>query len=263
MGVGAIIQLIETLRGENGCPWDRKQTPKTIYVYLVEEIYELIEAIDSKDRDSICEELGDVLFQVLFLISLYQDMGCFDFDNVVDLIVNKMKHRHPHVFGEDQVSSAEEVRERWHQIKMKEKRRHAPIDSILASVPTKLPALMRAYRISERAAKVGFDWHDIFGVLEKVEEELAELKALLQVRGPAANDNELLASELGDVMFTLVNVARFANVHPETALREATGKFEKRFKYMEKLLSTSGKDMESMTQGELDELWEEAKGRVG
>lgn len=259
MGVGAIIQLIETLRGENGCPWDRKQTPQTLYIYLVEEIYELIEAIDSGDRATICEELGDVLFQILFLISLYQDTGQFDFDTVVDLIVKKMRRRHPHVFGEDQVGSAEAVRERWHKIKMKEKRYLANAHSVLESVPIKLPALMRAYRISERAAKTGFDWHDIFGVVQKVEEELAELKVSLRVQDPTPKDNEQLASELGDVMFTLVNVARFANIHPETALRDATLKFEKRFKYMEKMLATSRKDMESMTQRQLDELWEEAK----
>ncbi len=263
MGVAAIIQLIETLRGENGCPWDKKQTPKTLYIYLVEEVYELIDAIDSGDRDSICEELGDVLFQILFLVSLYQDMGYFEIDTVVDRIVKKMRHRHPHVFGEDQVGSAEAVRARWHRLKMQEKDRAADVDSVLESVPVKLPALMRAYRISERAAKTGFDWQDIFGVLEKVEEELAELKASLQVQAATPKGKDLLASELGDVMFTLVNVARFANVHPETALRDATLKFEKRFKYMEKLLATNRKNMESMTPRQLDELWEKAKRDVG
>lgn len=263
MAVGSIIRLIETLRGKNGCPWDRKQTPKSLYIYLVEEIYELIEAIDSNNQESVCEELGDVLFQILFLISIYQDMGHFDFDSVVDLIVKKMKNRHPHVFGEEQINSAEAVREQWHKIKMKEKRRPSNADSVLESVPFKLPALMRAYRISERAAKTGFDWHDIFGVLEKVEEELAELKAVLKAQAPMSKNKDLLASELGDVLFSLVNVARFANVHPETALRDSTIKFEKRFKYMEKLLTNNRKDMKSMTQGQLDELWEEAKERVG
>lgn len=263
MGVTAIIELIETLRGENGCPWDRKQTPESLYIYLVEEIYELIAAIDSKDPGSICEELGDVLFQVLFLASLYQDMGYFDLDRVVDLIVRKMRHRHPHVFGDSQVNDAEAVRDQWHKIKMKEKRRHAAADSVLESIPEKLPALMRAYRISERAAKMGFDWSDIFGVLEKVEEELAELKALLNKKDSKVQAQDLLTAELGDVLFALVNVARFAHVHPETALRDAAGKFEKRFKYMEKVLSDSRSDMASMTQDQLDDLWEQAKDKVG
>jgi MazG family protein len=264
MGVAAIIELIETLRGENGCPWDRKQTPESLYIYLVEEIYELIAAIDAKDQGGICEELGDVLFQLLFLVNLYQDMGHFDFDRVVDVIVKKMTHRHPHVFGNSQVNDAEAVRDQWHKIKMKEKRRHPAADvSVLESVPGKLPALMRAYRISERAAKMGFDWSDIFAVLEKVEEELAELKALLNISDPTVNAQDLLTSELGDVLFALVNVARFAHVHPETALREATGKFEKRFRYMEKVLSDSRGDMASMTQDQLDDLWQQAKDKVG
>lgn len=262
MGIEAIIELIEALRGENGCPWDRKQTPRTLSIYLVEEIYELIDAIDSEDHDSVCEELGDVLFQLLFIINLFQDMGHFDLESVVDLIVKKMKHRHPHVFGKDRVNSADVVRKRWHKIKLEEKR-HTAVDSALESVPSKLPALMRAYRISERAAKTGFDWHDIFGVLEKVEEELIELKMLLKKPDSTSKDKDLLASEIGDVLFTLVNVARFANIHPETALRDSTNKFEKRFKYMEKLVSNSRKDMESMAQGQLDDLWEEAKKKVG
>jgi len=262
MGIEAITELIDALRGENGCPWDRKQTPQTISVYLVEEIYELIDAIDSGEHDSVCEELGDVLFQILFLISLFRDMGHFDFKNVVDLIVEKMKRRHPHVYGKDKVDSAEAVQERWHKIKIKEKQ-HIPTDSVLESVPSNLPALMRAYRISERAAKTGFDWHDIFGVLEKVEEELNELKTVLKAQDPTSKDKELLALEFGDILFSLVNVARFANIHPETALRGSTVKFEKRFKYMEKLVSNNGKDMESIPQHKLDDLWEEAKEKVG
>ena len=262
MGIEAIIELIEALRGENGCPWDRKQTPQTISVYLVEEVYELLEAIESGDHDSICEELGDVLFHIIFLISLFRDTGRFDFESVVDLNVEKMTRRHPHVFGNDRVGSADEVRERWHRIKMKEKN-HMATDSVLESVPSKLPALMRAYRISERAAKTGFDWQDIFGVLKKVEEELTELKTALKTKDQTSNDTDILALEFGDILFTLVNVARFANIHPETALKRSIDKFEKRFKYMEKLISNNRKNIESTSQEKLDVLWEETKKKIG
>ncbi|UCD33492.1 MAG: nucleoside triphosphate pyrophosphohydrolase, partial [Desulfobacterales bacterium] len=178
MGIEAITELIDALRGKNGCPWDRKQTPQTISVYLVEEIYELIDAIESEEHERVCEELGDVLFQLLFLINLFRDMGHFGLERVIDLIVEKMKRRHPHVFGKDEVNSAEIVQQQWHKIKIKEKQ-HLPVESVLESVPSNLPALMRAYRVSERAAKTGFDWNDVSGVLEKVEEELNELKAAL------------------------------------------------------------------------------------
>ncbi|UCD90062.1 MAG: nucleoside triphosphate pyrophosphohydrolase [Desulfobacterales bacterium] len=262
MGIEAITELIDALRGKNGCPWDRKQTPQTISVYLVEEIYELIDAIESEEHERVCEELGDVLFQLLFLINLFRDMGHFGLERVIDLIVEKMKRRHPHVFGKDEVNSAEIVQQQWHKIKIKEKQ-HLPVESVLESVPSNLPALMRAYRVSERAAKTGFDWNDVSGVLEKVEEELNELKAALNAHDPTPNDKALLALEFGDILFSLVNVARFVNIHPETALRGSTVKFEKRFKYLEKLVSNSGKDIESIPQHKLDDLWEEAKEKIG
>ena len=168
-GINSIIDLIETLRGEKGCPWDRKQTPGTIAVYLVEEVYELVDAIESGDHNGVCEELGDVLFHILFLTGLFREMGCFDIKDVVDLNVEKMTRRHPHVFGNERFVSVEEVKAHWHKIKMKEKNL-AKKASILDSVPIGLPALMRAYRVSERAARTGFDWIDISGVMEKVEE---------------------------------------------------------------------------------------------
>ena len=262
MGIESIIELIDALRGKDGCPWDKKQTPQTISVYLVEEVYELVDAIESGDHNSVCEELGDVLFHILFLVSLFRDMKRFDFESVVDLNVKKMTRRHPHVFGKDRVGSADEVRERWHKIKMKEKN-NMTIDSVLESVPSKLPALMRAYRISERAAKTGFDWNDIFGVLKKVEEELTELKTVLKKEDRTSNDADILALEFGDILFTLVNVARFANIHPEIALKRSINKFEKRFKYMENRISNNGKNIESTSQEEMDVLWEEAKNKIG
>ncbi len=261
MEISSIIELIEILRGENGCPWDRKQTPKTIAVYLIEEVYELVDAIESGDPDGVCEELGDVLFHILFLAGLFREMGHFNIKDVVDLNVEKMTRRHPHVFGNESVDTVEDVGTRWHQIKLEEKSL-AKKASILDSVPAGLPALMRAYRISERAAKTGFDWNDISGVMQKVEEEWSELKAVLKRESRAPKDQDLLALEFGDVLFTLVNVARFAHIHPETALRNSTKKFENRFAYMEKLITESQRIIESVSQGEMDELWEEAKANL-
>ncbi len=262
MGVDAIIGLIETLRGGNGCPWDRKQTPRTIVAYLLEEVYELIDAVESGNHADVCEELGDVLFHILFLVSLYREMGRFDIQDVSDINLEKMTRRHPHVFGDDRVDNADEVRERWQKIKMKEKAL-VPGGSILDSVPSNLPALMRAYRISDRAGKTGFDWDDISGVMQKVEEEWAELKTALSRQDGTPEHQNHLALEFGDVLFTLVNVARFANIHPEFALRDSTKKFENRFKYMERLIEKSRKDIGSVSPEKMDALWEAAKAKIG
>jgi len=258
MEIEAIIDLIETLRGKNGCPWDKKQTPQTILAYLLEETYELMDAVESGDPMEVCGELGDVLFHIFFLVSLFREMGHFDIKDVVNLNVKKMIHRHPHVFGDKNVDSADEVRKQWYKIKMEEKDLSSET-SILDSIPSNLPALMRAYRISERAARTGFDWEDISGVMEKVEEEWSELKTVLKKQKQSPGNNARLALEFGDVLFTLVNVARFANIHPETALRDSTNKFERRFKYMEKRISNGPKDIRSISQEEKDVLWEQAK----
>jgi MazG family protein len=185
-------------------------------------------------------------------------MGHFDIKDVVDLNIKKMIHRHPHVFGNDNVDSADDVRKRWYKIKMEEKNLSTET-SILDSIPSNLPALMRAYRISDRAARTGFDWEDISGVMKKVEEEWAELTTALKKQKQSPEDRTRVALEFGDVLFTLVNVARFANIHPETALRDSTKKFERRFRYMEKRISNGLKDMQSVSQEEKDVLWEQAK----
>jgi tetrapyrrole methylase family protein / MazG family protein len=261
MDMKAIIDLIETLRGENGCPWDKKQTPQTILAYLLEETYELMDAVESGNPEEVCGELGDVLFHIFFLISLFQEMGHFDIKDVVDLNIKKMIHRHPHVFGNDNVDSADEVRKRWYKIKMEEKNLSTET-SILDSIPSNLPALMRAYRISDRAARTGFDWEDISGVMKKVEEEWSELTTALRKQKQSPEDRTRVALEFGDVLFTLVNVARFANIHPETALRDSTKKFERRFRYMEKRISNGQKDIQSVSQEEKDFLWEQAKDSI-
>jgi len=247
-----LIRLIETLRGENGCPWDKEQTPETLAVYLVEEVYELLDAIESGNPQQVCEELGDVLFQIFFMAELYNKMKHFDIYDTARTNTEKMIRRHPHVFGNVETGNTDEIRKRWHEIKMREKNK-TTATSVLDSVPAKLPALMRAYRISERAAATGFDWDNISSVMEKVEEELSEFESAF------LNKKDEVSMEFGDILFTLVNVARFARIHPETSLTSAIKKFEKRFRYMEKELSEKQKKIESLTPDEVKLLWEEAK----
>jgi len=250
-----LIELVETLRGENGCPWDKKQSPKTMAIYLLEEVYELVDAIESGNPDDICEELGDVLFHIFFVAKLFEEMGHFNAGDVARLITEKMIRRHPHVFGSENAENAGDVRKRWHTIKMNEKS-HLNNGSVLDSIPGGLPALMRAYRISERAARTGFDWDNIEGVLHKVEEEWSEFQCALNEKNKVD-----ISVEFGDILFTLVNVARFAAIHPETALKDSIKKFETRFRQMEKNLAESGRNIDSVSRNELDALWEEVKRR--
>ncbi len=248
-----LFRLIDTLRGEEGCPWDRKQTPRSMSSYLIEEVYELVEAISSGSADDVCEELGDVLFHIFFIACMFKERGDFDIQNVADKIVQKMVRRHPHVFGDKTADTVEEIKERWQRIKQAEKKSH-PDASLLASVPSGLPALMRAYRISSRAAGAGFDWDNVAGVMKKVEEEWAEFNTAVE-----KGDQEEQSMEFGDILFTLVNVARFNGFHPETALSDSVKKFEDRFRHMEKQLSARGKKLEKVSRGELEQLWDEAK----
>lgn len=253
-----IIDLIETLRSENGCPWDRKQTPLSMVRYLVEETFELMDAIQSDRVEDICEELGDVLFLVLFIAVQFQSSGLFDIKTLTQRNLEKMTRRHPHVFGEETAHTPEQVRDRWRAIKRQEKS-HQQDHAILGTVPKNLPALMRAYRISERAAHSGFDWDDIKGVMIKAQEEWEELKQELKKDSEDAGNREALELEIGDVLFTLVNVARFAGVHPETALASATRKFETRFNTMEKLAKERQTLFEKLSYHDKHRLWDEVK----
>jgi tetrapyrrole methylase family protein/MazG family protein len=255
----SLMILVRTLRGKNGCPWDKKQTPDSISVYLIEEMYELVDAIVQKDDEHICEELGDVLFHILFIAAIFEEHKKFDLEHVLENITEKMLRRHPHVFGNARVKNAEDVKKQWQQIKLTEKN-DSSHTSVLDSVPKNLPALMRAYRISERAAQTGFDWDDIKGVIAKVEEEWNEFKDEVNAAGVEKNENHLKKSlEFGDVLFTLVNVARFAGIHPEIALDESVNKFEKRFKFMETSIARDKKFINSVSRSEMDRLWEMAK----
>lgn len=264
--IQALDKIIETLRGENGCPWDKKQTPESICVYLLEEAHELLDAIQSKSPGDICEELGDVLFQVLFIARFFEEKDLFSIETAARQSAEKMIRRHPHVFGEITLTEAEEVRQQWHDIKKQEKNGREAESSILDAVPRSLPALLRAYRVSERAARTGFDWDDITGVMEKAEEEWGEFKAEVGNSGADAaadgpRDREKIAMEFGDVLFTLVNVARFARIHPETALIQATLKFEERFRHLERTAAESGRDIDAVPRDEKERLWNEAKER--
>ncbi len=256
--LAAMVRMVNTLRGENGCPWDRKQTTQSLSVYLIEEVFELVEAIASGNRQAICEEFGDVLFQIVFLADLLREEGKFDLGEIVDLNTAKMVRRHPHVFGEATVADSAEVRQQWRRIKQEEAH-PTPRASLLDGVPSGLPALMRAYRVAERAAGSGFDWEDLDGVMHKVEEEWQEFKSAVGRGHAPAETREAVAMEFGDLLFTLVNVARFARIHPETALTSATEKFSRRFRQMEGQLKASRRSLDSVSRAELEHLWQQAK----
>lgn len=254
-----LFELVSRLRGENGCPWDREQTPESIHPYLIEEAYELREAIESQDPTAICEELGDVLFHVFFLARVFEESNAFTMKDVLRGITEKMIRRHPHVFASATVSNADEVRSQWRRIKAEEgKQEDTGTDaSLLDRVPRDLPVLMRAYRLGQEAAKVGFDWPDCSGVVAKVKEELGELEAVL-TPGPDGHEVEVM-EEFGDLIFSMVNLARLIKVHPETALWRATAKFVDRFQFVEERLRKAGRSPAAASLAEMDEIWEESK----
>jgi tetrapyrrole methylase family protein/MazG family protein len=222
-GFDGLIALVETLRGDHGCPWDREQTPEQIKTYLLEEAYEVLDALESGDSGDLCAELGDLLFHIVFLARIFEEAEEFNIRDVVQTISEKMIRRHPHVFGQTQVSGSDEVRQIWHEIKIAEaKDKNTDLNSFFDSVPQQLPALMRAYRISERAAKLGLDRQDVDSIFENLDEELAELKIALKMA-----NSEKLAEKLGDFLFTIVNLSRFMGVHPEAALTRTISKFIK------------------------------------
>lgn len=248
-----LIRIIERLRGPDGCPWDREQSARSMVRFLIEEAYELADAVASDHAGHIREELGDVLFHVLFIAQLHSEKRQFGLEEVCREISAKMKRRHPHVFGTVRVADSAEVVRNWQEIKRGEKDA-ARRSSALDAVPAGLPGLMRAYAVSERAARVRFDWPDLAGVLAKLQEELREFSDAM-----GRNDSAQAASELGDILFTIVNVARFGGVHPEAALTAAVQKFERRFRRMEAVVADSGRDLESMPQVEKDRIWEAVK----
>jgi tetrapyrrole methylase family protein/MazG family protein len=248
-------RVIATLRGPNGCPWDRKQTHASLKRYLLEETYELFEAIDDRDDDHMIEELGDVLLQVMLHAQIGEDEGMFSIDDVIRGITEKMIRRHPHVFGDVTVENAEQVVENWQRIKEKEKETKEEPVSLLADVPKSLPSTLKAYELQKKAAKVGFDWDDVEPMWEKVAEEIAEF----QQEAAKLHDRSQLISEFGDILFALINVARYYDINPEEALQMVNQKFQRRFAYIEEQARKSGRAIASFSLAELDRFWEEAK----
>ena len=233
-----LFRLVATLRGKDGCPWDKKQTPRSVSVCLIEEVFELTDAIEKGDTGEICEELGDVLFHIVFIARMFQETGEFDLQDVARGITNKMIRRHPHVFGNQTVTGSEEVIQNWHKIKLNEKK-SSPKTSVLDSVPAHLPSLMRAYRISDRAAKSGLEYTEVAGGIQNPEEFRVGLEGALKQQ-----DKELQSQEFGELLFTLVNLCRLAKIHPETALAGTVKKFELQVKKLEKLISGNNPELD-------------------
>ncbi len=251
--VNDLVEIMRILRAPGGCPWDAEQTHESIKKNLIEETYEVIEAINKNDKELLCEELGDTLMQVVFHAQMEKEAGAFDFDDVSDGVCKKLIERHPHVFGEVAISGVDDVLTNWDAIKRKTKGQKSTTES-MQSVPRELPALMRATKLQKKAADVGFDWNDVSGALDKLEEEIAELRAAI-----SNEDKENMTEELGDVLFSAVNVSRFIKTDAEEALTAASDKFLSRFTTVESLAKEREIDMKSAGIAELDKLWDEAK----
>jgi len=246
--------IVRALRGPEGCPWDREQTPETFKSYFIEEAYELLEAISDGEPGQVGEELGDLFFQVVFIGQMYEDAGHFTLAGSIDKIIDKMIRRHPHVFGGETVDSREEQRRRWNAIKAVEKKKKKTVCDLLEGVPRSFPALRRAQRVSERAAHNGFDWSGTGQALDKLDEEVAELREAV-----AAGDRAHVTEELGDVLFMLVNIARLCRINGEDAMNAATAKFIRRMKRLERLAADKGLTLSGAPADVLTALWGETK----
>lgn len=253
-----LIEIMARLRAPGGCPWDREQTFDSIKPYLLEETYEVMDAIDARDWPNLTEELGDLLLQVVFFAQMASEAGHFQLSDSVEAINSKLIRRHPHVFGTGDVKTSSEVLRRWDEIKAEEKKEKAgeaaKPKGLLAGVPRSLPALVEAQQISSKAARAGFDWPSIDDVFAKLREELAELDS-----ARATGSQEEIASEIGDLLFTIVNIARFLKVDPEQALRGCNGRFRRRFRQVEEGLARNNKTTADASLDEMEALWQAAK----
>ena len=294
------VSIMARLRGPGGCPWDREQTFDSIKPYTLEETYEVLEAIDNRQWDELPGELGDLLLQVLFYAQMAKDQGTFSIDDVLDRLANKLTDRHPHVFGDVRADTSAEVLRNWQSLKAIEKEKEkekakkkteknrqtdsgkaltdpVSLESVLAGVSTAMPALMEAYKLSSRAAHVGFDWPDIDGLFEKLQEETEELQRELEefpAPGPRPHSQGIagagqpqvrealrqhLEEEVGDLFFVLVNIARYLSLDPESSLRKTNRKFKRRFQWIEEQLRASGRGPQQASMAELESLWQQAK----
>ena len=247
----SLVAVIARLRGPDGCPWDKEQTHASLRIHLLSECYEVLEALDGNDPDKLCEELGDLLLQIVLHAQIAADNGKFEIGDVIKGINTKIIHRHPHVFGDGQAATAEEVMHNWEALKQEEKEGET---SVLEGVPKQMPALAYAYEISRRAVRVGFEWENLEGVIDKLLEEIREIKD--------AESREEKAREFGDLLFTLVNFARWQEIDSESALREANDKFYRRFTRMEALCRKRELELAKMSFEEMDTLWEEVKSGI-
>ena len=277
------VEIMERLRAPGGCPWDREQTFDSIKPYTLEETYEVLEAIDNRDWHELAGELGDLLLQVLFYAEMAKEQSSFTIDDVIERLSSKLVHRHPHVFGDVKADTSEEVKKNWEALKVEERNKRqsgedgTKTHSILAGVSSAMPSLMEASKLSSRAAQAGFDWPNIDGLFEKLQEETEELRKELkefpapgprpQGRGVAGSGHTAvpeslqarLEDEVGDLFFVLVNIARYLSVDPESALRKTNRKFKRRFQWMEDRLQESGRAVDQASMDELESLWQRAK----
>ena len=276
------VSIMARLRAPGGCPWDREQTFDSIKPYTLEEAYEVLEAIAKRDWKELAGELGDLLLQVLFYAQMAQEQGWFSIDDVLDRLSSKLVHRHPHVFGDVKAATSSEVLRNWEALKAEEKKRRLesdggqtataeePGESVLAGVTSAMPALLEAHKLSSRAAHVGFDWPNVQGLMEKLEEEIQELEEHLKKVPEVASEKQgrgalsdpvrsRLEGELGDVFFVLVNLARFLSLDPESALKKTNRKFRRRFQWMEGQLGEEGRRADQASLEELESLWQQAK----
>jgi nucleoside triphosphate diphosphatase len=247
-----LVKLMTTLRGPNGCPWDRKQTLPDLKPFVIEEAYEVVDAIDRNDRAALLEEIGDFLLEAVFITELTREEGSFDVYDSITAIHDKLVRRHPHVFGDVEAHDAEQVLVNWEKLKSDE--RKAEQKGVLSGVPQSLPALLKASRLTEKAARVGFDWRRTEDVFDKVEEEIAELREAI-----ASSKPEKIHEELGDLLFTIANVARKVGVNAEEALQSSNRKFQSRFGSMEAAVHGGGRNLDELTLEEMDRLWDDAK----
>lgn len=249
--VNDLVRIMEILRAPDGCMWDQAQDHHSIRQNFIEETYEACEAIDDNDTDHLKEELGDVLLQVVFHTQMEKEKGVFDLNDVADGVCKKLIFRHPHIFGDVKVGSTDEILSNWDDLKRKEKKQETDT-STLESVSKSLPSLIRAQKLQKKAAKVGFDWPDVSGALDKVEEELAEVRAAIDGNGD-------IEEEIGDLIFAVTNISRFVKVDSERAAEKTCNKFVRRFADMEKQAAAEGKNLSDLTLSELDALWDKAK----